>query len=123
MPGRPVDEEREERIMMEIVVDAYGPEEQALGWYYHLESNLSFPFRAGCIAERLTSPLRIGDDVEIVGMAPEDECDHEMFVMMRWEQRGLAVPLAQFEGIAVDQETRQALDDWSYWVERGYQLS
>jgi hypothetical protein len=25
------DEEREERITMEIVVDAYGPEEQAMG--------------------------------------------------------------------------------------------
>jgi hypothetical protein len=27
------DDEREERIQMEIIVDAYGPEEQALGWY------------------------------------------------------------------------------------------
>ncbi len=31
---------------MEIVVDAYGPEEQALSWYYYLESALGFPFRA-----------------------------------------------------------------------------
>jgi hypothetical protein len=30
MPQRPRDEEREERIRMEIVVDAYGPEEQAI---------------------------------------------------------------------------------------------
>jgi hypothetical protein len=30
------DEEREERITMEAVVDAYGPEEQAMGWYYYL---------------------------------------------------------------------------------------
>ena len=28
---RPRDEVREERIQMEIIVDAYGPEEQALG--------------------------------------------------------------------------------------------
>jgi len=26
-----IDPEREERIMMEIIVDAYGPEEQAMG--------------------------------------------------------------------------------------------
>ncbi len=26
--------DREERITMEIIVDAYGPEEQAMGWYY-----------------------------------------------------------------------------------------
>ncbi len=31
------DEEREHRIAMEVVVDAYGPEEQALGWYYYLD--------------------------------------------------------------------------------------
>ena len=30
------DEHREERISMEIIVDAYGPEEQAMGWYYYL---------------------------------------------------------------------------------------
>ena len=29
---------REERIHNEIIVDAYGPEEQALGWYYYLEN-------------------------------------------------------------------------------------
>ena len=30
--------DREERIEMEIIVDAYGPEEQAMGWYYYLDS-------------------------------------------------------------------------------------
>jgi Calcium binding len=34
--GSARDEERERRISMEIVVDAYGPEEQAMGWYYSL---------------------------------------------------------------------------------------
>jgi hypothetical protein len=34
MTSRAKDEEREERIHMEIVVDANGPEEQAMGWYY-----------------------------------------------------------------------------------------
>jgi hypothetical protein len=28
------DQEREERISNEVIVDAYGPEEQAMGWYY-----------------------------------------------------------------------------------------
>lgn len=44
------DEEREERITMEIVVDAYGPEEQAMGWYYYLQDTMQFPFTAICIA-------------------------------------------------------------------------
>jgi hypothetical protein len=35
---------REERIHNEVIVDAYGPEEQALGWYYYLENKIQFPF-------------------------------------------------------------------------------
>ncbi len=115
MKRRPRDEEREQRITMEIVVDAYTPEEQAMGWYYSLEDRLRFPFVARCIAERSISPLRVGDEVEVVGMAPDAECEHEMFVLIRWERRGLAVPLAQLEGVAVDEQTRQVIEDWHYW--------
>ncbi|MGH2618915.1 MAG: calcium-binding protein [Thermomicrobiales bacterium] len=118
----PHDEEREERISNEIIVDAYGPEEQAIGWYTYLEETLRFPFRARCIAERLTSPLRAGDKVEVTEMAPVEECDHEMFVLVRWNRRTLAVPLAQVEGVAVEEETRQAIGDWHYWIGRGHQL-
>ncbi len=117
------DAEREERIRMEIVVDAYGPEEQAMGWYYYLEDQLKFPFPARCIAERSISPLRTGDEVEVVGMAPEDECEHEIFVTTTWQQRTLAVPLSQLEAASdVDEETRQAVEDWHYWVDRSYEF-
>ena len=37
------DETREERISMEIVVDAHGEEERAMVWYCYLEDSLSFP--------------------------------------------------------------------------------
>ena len=86
------DEEREERIRMEIIVDAYGPEEQALGWYYYLEETLQFPFTARCIARRATSPLEVGDEVEVVGMPPEEACEHDMFVLIRWGPMSLLFP-------------------------------
>jgi hypothetical protein len=38
-------EEREERIMMGIIVDTNGPEEQAMGWYYYLEDKIHFPLQ------------------------------------------------------------------------------
>ncbi len=116
------DEAREYRINMEIVVDAYGPEEQAMGWYSYLDDILKFPFSARCIAQRTISPLEPGDEVEVVGMAPAEECDHEMFVLIQWKSRQLAVPLMQLEGIQVDEETRQAIEDWHYWVNRGYEF-
>jgi hypothetical protein len=122
MAKRTLDEEREERITNEIIVDAYGPEEQAIGWHVYLDDNLRFPFRARCITERITSPLVKGEEVEVVGMAPEEVCEHEMFVLVRWNDRRLAVPLAQLEGIAVNEETRQAIGDWHYWVDRGHEL-
>jgi len=116
------DETREERISMEIVVDAYNEEERAMGWYCYLEEKLKCPFLSRCIHERPTSPLRVGDDVEVVGMAPEDECEKEMFVEIRQEQkRSLAVPLSQFEVVQGDEATKQAVDDWHYWVEMGYE--
>jgi hypothetical protein len=116
------DEAREERITMEIIVDAYGPEEQALGWYYYLDDKLQFPFTARCIAHRATSPLQVDDEVTIVGMAPEEECEHEMFVVTRWERGTLAVPLSQLEGVDIDGATQQAIEDWHYWVSRGYEF-
>jgi hypothetical protein len=114
---------REDRIIMEIVVDAYGPEERAMGWYYYLENNLT-PFTAICTKERSISPLQKGDEVEVTGMAHSDECQHEMFVMIRYERkRGLAVPLAQLKpGSDADEDTRQAVEDWLYWVKMGYEF-
>lgn len=115
--------ECENRIAMEIIVDAYGPEEQAMSWYYYLEEKLHFPFTATCIAERAISPLHKGTEVEILKIAAEEECQHEMFVVMRWERRGLAVPLSQLKPIDVtDKDTREAIEDWHYWVDQGYML-
>ena len=116
------DEAREERIHMEIIVDAHDPEEQAMGWYNYLDDTLQFPFSARCVARRTTSPLEAGEEVEVVGMAPAEDCEHDMFVMIRWKRRQLAVPLMQLEGIGVDEETQQAIEDWHYWVNRGYEL-
>ena len=122
MPRIDRDETREYRISMEAIVDAYGAEEQAIGWYYYLDDRLSFPFLTKCIARRAISPLQVGDEVEVLAMAPEQECQHEMFVMMRWEKEGLAVPLSQLQVIHGDDDTREAVEDWHYWVNRGYLL-
>lgn len=84
---------------------------------------MQFPFLAQCIADRAISPLRKGDEFDILGMAPESECQHEMFVETRWDRRALAIPLAQVKPIAhTDDETKEAVADWHYWVARGYEL-
>ncbi len=113
---------RERRIEMEVVVDAYNSEERAMGWYYYLEERLKFPFKARCKSKREVSPLRLGEEVEVLGMAPEAECGSEMFVRVRWSDRRLAVPLSQLEPLAADAKTKDAVADWHYWVGRGYEF-
>ncbi len=114
------DEAREHRIDFEAVVDAYDESERAMGWYYYLDDRLVFPFKAKCIAERATSPLRVGEVVEVTDMASADECEHDMFVEIQWQDRSLAVPLSQLEGIEVDAGTEEAIGDWHYWINSGY---
>jgi len=113
---------RERRIEMEVVVDAYNESERALGWYYYLEERLKFPFKARCTSKRAVSPLYTGEEVTVLGMAPEEECESEMFVGIRWDGRSVAVPLAQLESVAVGPLTKEGADDWHYWVNRGYKF-
>ena len=116
------DKQRERRIQQEIVVDAHNAEEQAMGWYYYLEAQLGFPFRAKCIAPRAISPLRKGQAVEVVGLAPAEECERQMFITVTWEDRTLALPLAQLQTTQANKATRQAVEDWYYWVDQGYKF-
>lgn len=48
------------RLSLEIIPDAYGPDEQALScYYYYLEEHLRFPFEAECVSGRSISPLHV----------------------------------------------------------------
>src|SRR5258708_932014 len=71
------DNVREQRITMVAIVDAYGSGERAMGWYYYLDSKLNVPFKARCRSARPISVLKVGEQVEVLGMAPEEECETE----------------------------------------------
>ena len=116
------DETREHRISMEAIVDAYGPEEQAIGWYYYLEDRIQFPFQARCVKTRRISPLKEGELVKVISMTPEDDCVREMFVEIEWQDRTFGVPLVQLQLLDVDEATEEAVEDWHYWVGRGYEF-
>lgn len=106
---------------MEIVVDCYNDSERYSGWMCHLEDKLKFPFRARCVAPRKLSPLKAGEEVEVLGMLDEDwDEPSEILVKARWQGRELGLPLAQLEGIEVGAETAEVIADWHYWCARGY---
>jgi hypothetical protein len=105
---------------MRQLLDAYGPEEQALGWYYYLEERMTLPFKARRIASRKTSPLKVGEVVEALEMADEDDCMSDMIVIIRFGDRTVGVPLAQLETTSEDATMIEAIKDWHYWVGRGH---
>lgn len=112
------DDEREERITMEIIVDAYNESEVRTGWYCYLENTLAFPFEAECLKSRKVSPLKPGERVIVLGMLEDDEDDDlgEMMVEVEWRDCTMGIPLAQIQGIDVDEKTAEAIADWHYWV-------
>jgi len=115
------DEEREERIHNEVIVDAYDAEEQTMGWFYYLAETITFPFQARCIQEVRKSPLKMGEMVTVTDMISDDD-SHEMLVEINLMGRTMGVPVYQLEPIDVDDNTRQAIEDWQYWVARGYEF-
>ena len=101
--------EREHRIEMEVVVDAYTEEERALSWYYYLEQQLSFPFEANVRKAMASSPLTTGEHVSVIGLAHEDLCRVGIFVWVRWGERDVVAPLAQIVPLSGDKPTRVAV--------------
>ena len=113
----PKDPEREERISMQIVVDAYNEIDRAMGWYYYLEDWMNIPFPA----------LWRNDKVEVIGMASEEECETEMIVEIRYrdgdEEDIIPIRLQDIQLLdEVDEPTKRAVEDWHYWIDRGYEF-
>jgi len=115
------DESREHRIEMEIIVDAYTEEEQAMGWYYYLDDKLNFPFKAQWINRKGQS-----EEVEVQEMSPDDDCGKDMFVEVLYREGEaedvFSVSLYEIEAIDTGPKTQEAIADWHYWVDRGNEL-
>jgi len=120
MTEREKDETREERIMMEIEVDCYDGYERAMGWESYLDDVMKFPFQVQCIEARRVSPLEEGEIVPVISILPMEDPSSEIFAEIEWGGRKMGVPLSQLEGVDVDEETEEAIEDWRYWTQRGY---
>jgi hypothetical protein len=123
MPKRERDENREHRIEMEIIVDAYDEEEQAMGWYYYLDNTLNVPFKGKWLTKGRPSKSEV---VDVLEMSPEEDCQKEMFVEVLYKEGTaedvFSVPLSEIEPIEADDKTQEAIADWHYWVDMGYEL-
>ena len=56
----------------------------------------------------MISPLKKGEEVEVIGMAKEDDCMREIFVLIEFAGRKLGVPLSELEVSEAKSEMRAA---------------
>ncbi|MBD2563605.1 MULTISPECIES: calcium-binding protein [Nostoc] len=126
MPSVELDENREHRIKTEIIVDAEDKEDRAMGWYYYLEEVLNFPFVAKWTKKGRKSASAEEKQVEVLGMAPDDECLKDMFVEVAYingkDDDVYSAKLSEIAAIDADSETEEAIADWLYWIARGYKF-
>ncbi|NWK54710.1 hypothetical protein HW115_03750 [Verrucomicrobiaceae bacterium N1E253] len=73
---------------------------------------MSFPFHALCLRRTSTLTLRKDDVYSVKRMADVEDCDHDIYVMVEFDDDELAVQLTQLEPIGeLDDESREAVCD------------
>lgn len=45
-----------------------------MGWCYYLGGTFALPLETKCIRERSVSPRKRGEEVDVLGLAKEDDC-------------------------------------------------
>lgn len=106
----------------EIIVDCYDEYEATMGWFYYLQDNLSFPFKAKISVETGTTNLKIGDTVNVVELMNSDEKmisidDFKATVGIEYGEHIYDIPLEEIKGIDCNQKTDEVIEVWYYWYE------
>jgi hypothetical protein len=126
MPSVERDENREHRINTEIIVDAEDKEDRAMGWYYYLDDTLNVPFLATLKKKSRKTSTVEEKTVEVLGMAPDDECLKDMYVEVVYpdgkDEDVFTAKLGDLVVIDTDIDTKEAIADWHYWLARGYKF-
>lgn len=115
----PLETAREERILNGILTGAVTAEDQVRAWRRHFEQNVRFPFSEKCCIEVQGVHLRQGDIVSVIGVASPELGSEDVVVRVISGDKSIRVPLFQLTPYDTDSCTRQAVEDWRYWFERG----
>ncbi len=110
------DEEREQRIIYEVVVDCYEEHEAMQGWFYYMHDDLSFPIDAVA-----NLPLRGGKTeqkkVQIVEIDPKAEQGKpiKLGVAEEGDERVIYISPEHLVSLNTSDGNCQIINDWLYW--------
>jgi hypothetical protein len=113
---------RQDRIEDEVIVDCYDEYEMAMGWFYYLEDNLIFPFKAMVLENSEINGLKEGETVdvyELVNRSVEDVSmdDFIATVAIQKSEECYEIPLHFIRGVDCDRIMDNVIEDWRYWYE------
>jgi hypothetical protein len=111
---------REARFAEKILSEAEDKVERAMAWYYYLDDTINFRFSAVWNKiNRKTSSVE-KRNVEVLSMSDAESCLSNMYVVISYMDDQYDVKLSEIEAIDADEQTKEALADWGYWLARGY---
>ena len=110
-------------IDYEIIVDCYDEYEMAMGWFYYLSENMSFPFKAKISVENSVGSLKKEDIVNVVELINSDEemisiDDFKATVGIEYGEHIYDISLEMLEGIDCDMQTDEVIKVWRYDCEK-----
>ena len=111
------DADRDHRIDYEVIVDCYDDDEVAMGWYYYLSENMSFPFKAEVVVKQRNG-TKIRKQVDVLEFEAE-EGDWDMNFQVGVAEHGdndvFYVPVLDLENMKANAKTMEVVEDWRYW--------
>ncbi len=110
------DKEREHRILYEVIVDAYGEEEQLMGWFYYFQDNLEFPIKA-TVRFRLRGGGEEIKKVKIVEVNTKNknEWTIRLGIVEGKSERIQTISPEEIKSIDTSPENLEIINDWLYW--------
>lgn len=114
---------RRNRIEYEVIVDCYDEYEMAMGWFYYLNDNLKFPFKASIVGDIKIDSLQEGDSIIVTEFINSSKDDVSMynFLPTVWIEKGehiYDIPLVNVKSVDCDDDTFNTIEDWRYWCEK-----
>jgi len=109
------------RINYKILVDCYDEYEAGQGWTLYLLDNITCPFVAEYTGQSQLSikPNTLLTVLELINSEYDSEEDFECFMAMveaTVEDVIYEIPLADLKIVEANDKTRQAVDDWIFYI-------
>ena len=110
------DKERDNRIHDEIIVDCNGDEEVGMSWFYYLQENMEFPFKAKMEIKHRDGTTKT-TKIEVLSIETKNErsWDLRLEVVEAKQTKIQRIELSDLIDVDADEKTIECLEDWKYF--------